>query len=235
VDTFVPTVIAVLSNVLVLVKLKQNLDELRNSVPCSFQVNREAVQFCNPPSPQSSNHLSVTLQRVNSCSSVFNQIVTQRKREMFKAALTLFAVSFEFCLFKIAFAVYIFTTVGNQREKFELDDYSKLENLNDFQKISSLLNILNPSVNFLLYFARMSSFRKEVLDLFMCCFKCKKCNLMNENWKSSFVEKKTLKLLIKSVQFFLKYVQLNTNNFLSLLKNFEFCSLTFEIIVKSDL
>jgi hypothetical protein len=173
-DTFIPIVIITVSNILVMVKLKKNLNSLRkNSTRMLYQLNSDTIQVSEARSQSRSSSSNSTKRAVREAiaSRLSHRTVNRREKELKKTVFTLIAISVEFCVFKVPFAVYIITRLLNDRSDLVLNFFSKLENLHHFQKISSFLNILNQSGNFVLYFIHMGSFRKEFLGLFIRCYR----------------------------------------------------------------
>jgi hypothetical protein len=168
VDTAVPVIIIIVSNILVFVKLIKNLNKLTRSTLRSSLRNGEEIRLnqLSIPSPNNQSAQFTNNLIRNGSSSSPDQMLKRRKRELKKTAFTLFAVSFEFCLFNLPFATYLIITLI--MERLDITVTAKLE---DFGKFSFLLNLLNQSTNFLLYFVHMASFRKEIFRFVELFFK----------------------------------------------------------------
>jgi hypothetical protein len=173
-DSFLPIVIIIVANILVFVKLKRNLYQLRNNMTTRFSQSRdsnEGIQMNRLNSNTQSFQLisNTLLQQQQQQGSCYPMLRT-RKDEMRRTAVTLFAITFEFCFFNIPYAVYMIITLVN--EGFDL---SWTSGLDSFGKISFQLNLLNQSANFVLYFLHFDSFRNEFLHLIKDFFKCYRC------------------------------------------------------------
>jgi hypothetical protein len=153
-------------------KLKKNLNSLRkNSTTLLYQLNNDTIQISEARSQSRSSCSTRLAVREAVSSRLSYRTVKRREKELKKTVFALIAVSVEFCVFKVPFAVYIITQLCNDRSNFIFNFFSKLENLHSFQKISSFLNILNQSGNFVLFFIHMGSFRKEFLGFFTKCYR----------------------------------------------------------------
>jgi hypothetical protein len=168
VDSLVPIVIIMAANILVFLKLKRNLNALKLSMTGSSQSDGEAAELKNLRSNIESEQYSDNLMHRKSS----YQILKRRKHELKKTAFSLFAISFEFCLFNMPYTIYMILTLVNERIEF-----SWTSGLEDFGKISFQLNLLNQSANFILYFVHISSFRTEFFYIFKRCCKCFRCDV----------------------------------------------------------
>jgi hypothetical protein len=173
VNYLIPIVIIIAANVLVVIKMRKNLKELRYNIHRSLSSQNSAAHSINTRinSQNGVSRFSNEISDVQKSSSPSYRMIKKRERELKRTAFTLFAVSFEFFLFNIPTRASIIVVNllcrKGCRKSFPID-------IDFFTRISNCLIIANYSLNFFLYLIHISSFRNEFFNLVARCLKCLK-------------------------------------------------------------